>query len=76
MTFCKHALQSRYTPANSNRSIPFSVSNARKPNPGVLSTSGIGAAITGNAKALLQLRSQLDCALRGVGFHPFEEGVY
>jgi hypothetical protein len=33
-------------------------------------------AITGNAKALLQLRAQIDRALGNETFHPFEEGVY
>ena len=33
-------------------------------------------AITGNAKALLNLRAQIDRALRNETSHPFEEGVY
>ena len=33
-------------------------------------------AITGNVKALLQLRAQIDRALQGEGSHLFEEGVY
>ena len=33
-------------------------------------------AITGNAHALLKLRSQIDRALKGEGSYPFEEGVY
>lgn len=37
---------------------------------------GDAIAITGNAKALLQLRAQIDRALRNGGSHPFEEGVY
>jgi hypothetical protein len=33
-------------------------------------------AVTGNAKALLQLRSQIDHALRGEESYPFSEAVY
>ena len=33
-------------------------------------------AITGNAKALLQLRSQIVRALKDEGYHSFDEGVY
>src|ERR687889_1406182 len=39
--FCQRALEALYALATSNRSIPSSLSKARKPNPGVLSTSGI-----------------------------------
>jgi hypothetical protein len=37
---------------------------------------GEAIVITGNARALLQLRDQIDRALRNAGSHPFEEGVY
>jgi hypothetical protein len=37
---------------------------------------GEAVAITGSAKALLQLRAQIDRALRNEDSHPFEEGVY
>jgi hypothetical protein len=37
---------------------------------------GEAIAITGNAKALLQLRAQIDRALGDETWHPFEEGVY
>ena len=39
--FCQRALEALYALATSNRSIPSSLSKARNPNPGVLSTSGI-----------------------------------
>src|SRR5215217_3965246 len=39
--FCIRVLDAPYARVNSNRSIPLSFSNARKPSPGVLSTSGI-----------------------------------
>src|SRR5215203_309412 len=42
MTSCERDLQSLYALASSNRSIPSSVSRARKPSPVVLSTLGIG----------------------------------
>src|SRR3954468_23492437 len=42
MTYRKRTLQSLYALVSSNRSVPFWVSNARNPSPGVLSTSGIG----------------------------------
>ena len=35
-----------------------------------------GVSITGNAKALLQLRTQIDRALGGVDEYPLEEAVY
>lgn len=35
-----------------------------------------GVSITGNAKALLQLRAQIDRALGGVDEYPLEEAVY
>jgi hypothetical protein len=41
MPSCKRAPEALYAFASSNRSIPSSVSKARKPSSGVLSTSGI-----------------------------------
>ena len=32
--------------------------------------------VTGNAKALLQLRTQIDRALKGEGWHPLEDAIY
>jgi hypothetical protein len=37
---------------------------------------GEAIATTGNAGALLQLRDQVDRALRNDSDHPFEKGVY
>ena len=39
--FCQRALEALYALDTSNRSIPSSLSKARNPNLGVLSTSGI-----------------------------------
>jgi hypothetical protein len=42
MTFCERAPEALYALASSNRSVPFSVSNARNASQVVLSTCGIG----------------------------------
>ena len=52
---------------------------AKTPHLHVRSVEGLlgeAIAITGNAKALLKLRTQIDRSLRDEGSHPFEEGAY
>jgi hypothetical protein len=53
---------------------------SKTPNLHIRSVDGLlfpeAIAITGNAKALLQLRAQIERALRGEESYPFSEAVY